>query len=657
MKHMFWRMRPAAARTGVMLVAGFLVAQSAVTQTAQGGADVRRNPNKKLRVDYVGFRPATWETDSVYEPQQDVPNRGGLVHVYMTNANDAPLDLRYWRANGEDESHWLLGRFLAWHRLYDHRIEPGASTVLEINAVSDHFSEGKSFEFAYVDSSWRPAGYHETVLKQDPVRVCSMVLPDNYNEILFHVRYSGNKNITFTSAEVLNYGGGKITWADDTLSGPGMTIGRLSLEKPLTPGQLIILKIGVKDSDQKRFVYAHRRAYVDRFPIGTWSANEKTYALLRRLHIDTIVKGGHSRDPFFSELAAKYGFHAMVHTTKFRGADILRDLGDHPAVDCWMLQDEPDWSTPPVVMLYSEETAKYYNKTKPTFITLCRNVKFFEYASIPDIPCMDHYTVTAPTSSKWPHGYGTYLEETAYYTRDLKEASEPKPIWVWSQAIASWTERPKRPVPTPEELAAQLMYNLGRGAKGIIWFNYEHEAAERYPDVREAMQRWGRVMRVTREDFLRSDPTALDINAPAKLDVAPLITPDKLILCLTNRDYDIDPAAYHFRTQKNVTVEIELPSWIEPALALEVTPDGVRQLPADIKRNKAGITVGDVHVCTLVVLPNARDVQQAYTAEYARALEQEKKRFDEASSRVLWHKHVVVKRRRKTHFVNNTEPY
>jgi hypothetical protein len=67
--------------------------------------------------------------------------------------------------------------------------------------------------------------------------------------------------------------------------------------------------------------------------------------------------------------------------------------------------------------------------------------------------------------------------------------------------------------------------------------------------------------------------------------------------------------------------------------------------------------VGDVHVCTLVVLPNARDVQQAYTAEYARALEQEKKRFDEASSRVLWHKHVVVKRRRKTHFVNNTEPY
>lgn len=619
-----WKIGPAAVCTGVMLVAG-LAACTASAQTAQKGADVRRNRHQKLRVDHVAFRRATWETEAVYEPQQDVPNRGGLVHVYMTNVTDAPLDLRYWRLNGKDESHWLLGRFLAWRRLYDHRIEPGASTVLEISAVSQQFSEGKPFKFAYVDSSWRPVAFQETVLNPDSLRVSSIVLPENYTDLLFHVRYTGEKKVSFTSAELLNHGDAKITWLDDTVNGPGMTIGRLALQKPLAPGQLIILKLGIEEGGEKRFVYAHRRAYVDRFPIGTWSANEDTYALLRRLHIDTIVKGGNSQDPFFTELAAKYGFHTMVHTTKFCGADILRDLGDHPAVDCWMLQDEPDWSTPPVVMLYAEETAKHYNKTKPTFITLCRNVKFFEYASIPDIPCMDHYTVTAPTSGKWPHGYGAHLEETAYYTRDLKEASEPKPIWVWSQAIASWTERPKRPVPTPEELAAQLMFNLGRGAKGILWFNYEHDVAERYPDVREAMKHWGRVMRVTRNDFLRSDPIALDIHAPAKVDVAPLVTPDKLILCITNRDYDIDPEAYPFRTQENVTIDLELPAWIDPAMALEVTPDGVRHLSADIKRKKAHITVGDVHVSTLVVLPNDPGVEQTYTTEYARALEEEKK--------------------------------
>ncbi|MFO7974218.1 MAG: hypothetical protein R6V12_06260 [Candidatus Hydrogenedentota bacterium] len=611
---------------GVIVVAGALTACTAVGQTAQKGADVRRNRNK-LRVDYVAFRPATWESEAVYEPQQDVPNRGGLVHIYMTNVSDAPLDLRYWRANGEDESHWLLGRFLAWHRLYDHRIEQSASTVLEINAVSEHFSEGKPFDFAYIDSSWRPAGFHKTILKHDPVRVSSMVLPENLKEILFHVRYTGEKNVKFVSAEVMDHSGGEIAWLDDTMRKPGATIGHLSLQEALTPGQLVILKLGLEEGGEERFVYAHRRAYVDRFPIGTWSANEETYALLRRLHVDTIVKRGNSRGPFFGELAAKCGFHAMVPTSKFRGADILRELGDHPAVDCWMLQDEPDWSTPPVVMLYAEETAKHYNRTKPTFITLCRNVKFFEYASIPDIPCMDHYTVTAPTSSKWPQRYGTRLEETAYYTRDLKEASEPKPIWVWSQAIASWSERPKRPVPTPEELAAQLMFNLGRGAKGILWFNYEHDVAERYPDVREAMKRWGRVMRVVRDDFLRSDPIAPDIDAPDNVDVAALVTPDKLILCITNQDYDIDPEAYPFRTQKDVTVEVGLPAWIEPAMALEVTPDGIRELPADIKRKKADISVGDVHVCALVVLPNDAGIEQTYSAEYTRAFEEEKKAF------------------------------
>lgn len=31
----------------------------------------------------------------------------------------------------------------------------------------------------------------------------------------------------------------------------------------------------------------------------------------------------------------------------------------------------------------------------------------------------------------------TRLEETAYYTRDLKYAAEPKLIWVWTQGIAN----------------------------------------------------------------------------------------------------------------------------------------------------------------------------------------------------------------------------
>ena len=32
--------------------------------------------------------------------------------------------------------------------------------------------------------------------------------------------------------------------------------------------------------------------------------------------------------------------------------------------------------------------------------------------------------------------------------------------------------------------------NVGRGAKGIIWFSYDHKPAEKYPDTRDEMQRF-----------------------------------------------------------------------------------------------------------------------------------------------------------------------
>ena len=87
----------------------------------------------------------------------------------------------------------------------------------------------------------------------------------------------------------------------------------------------------------------------------------------------------------------------MVHTNVVPRVDVLRDLGGHPAVDCWMIHDEPDWHYTPQMMLAAVQMTRHYNATKPTFITLCRNVKFFEYAFLPDIACQDHYSVTAPS--------------------------------------------------------------------------------------------------------------------------------------------------------------------------------------------------------------------------------------------------------------------
>ncbi len=600
---------------------------AAMAQTQQQGADAKARGADRLRFDYVGYRPARYETEFLHEPQNERPNRGGLIYAYFTNTSDKPIRLAFWRANGHDESYWRLGGFLAWDRVYGKVLDPGELGLLEIDAVSEDFAEGEPFSFAYIGRpSWSPVGSVETELRVNPIQITYIRVLPGLGELEVHVRNRGQEKVTLESLEIVGHVVKAVSWVGQTMDGPSRAIARLELEQPLASAGLLVAKLAVKNGQDTRPVYAHRRAFADWFPIGCWSNKPDTYALLRRLHIDTCVHGGRAEDEFYSGIAPKYGFRTMVPSG---GPDVdqLRSLGDHPAVACWMLADEPDWGTAPNIMLFVDRIVRRYNHTKPTFITLCRNVKFFEYAPICDIPCMDHYCVTAPTSSKWPKFYGTHLEETAYYTRDLKYASEPKPIWVWSQAIATWSERPKRPVPTPNELAAQLVLNLGRGAKGIIWFNYEHNVAQRYPDVRQAMQRWGRVLRLTRDDFLAAEPIETSVKTPEKVDVAPLASWDKLLLCVTNLDYEIHDQAYPFTTHKDVQVSMTLPEWIDPAVALEVAPDGVSRVPFNVKRGRVEVELGDLEVAKVIVLANDPAAASTYGRVYERVLQEEHREF------------------------------
>jgi hypothetical protein len=597
---------------------------STMAQTAQVGAQIDARSTDRLRLDYLHYRPAEWEKDLVEELENKPENEGGLVYLYLTNTSDEKINLRYWRINDNDESYWRLNHYVAWDRMYDENLDPGQQTVLEINAITKDFGPGSPFDFSFIDSSWAPVLRASSSLVEDPVQISYIRVLPGMQEVEVHIRNEGDTALPLSSLEIAGREVAEVDWVSTELPARGTSIGRATLAQPLPAASLLIVKAGVGD----RQVYAHRRAFEDYFPIGTWSGNEETYALLRRLHIDTIVEGGTSTNNFYSNLLPKYGFRTMVHTGSHVNVDVLRDLGDHPAVACWMIQDEPDWSIPANIMLHADETTRQYNSTKPTFITLCRNIKFFEYAPIADIPCQDHYAVTAPSSSKWPKFYGTRLEETAWYTRDLKLASEPKPIWIWTQAIANWDERPKRPVPTPEELAAQLVLNLGRGAKGILWFNYDHEVAEKFPEVRDAMRLWGRVMRVLRGDLLGAEPLVQPVEAPDKVDAVALASRDAVVVCLTNTDYEIHPEAYPFTMKEDVTVTVPLPQWLPEVTAVAVTTEGVQNLPVTISDGKATIEVGNLEVCRMIALVKDPAQVEAYKAEFEQAVDDEDKTFD-----------------------------
>jgi len=584
------------------LVAAVLSA-TASGQTLQLGADAGARGTARLAIDHVAYRAARWEAEAVREPEDDSPNLGGLVSVYVRNVSATPVNLRFWRLNGRDESVHRVDRRDAWDRTYALTLAPGATTVTEINGLSADFAAGRPFAFSWVDDSWAEVGGVEAVLAEEPVQVAFIrVLPGARGVEVF-VRSTGTTPVELSGAEVVGRGVTGVSWSARRLAGPGIAIARLDLAEPLDPGELAIVKVSFVDAGGPRSVFAHRRAFVDRFPLGTWGAEEPLRDELHRLSVDTAVVSGRRTDSFFARDAARLGMRAMVPTGVVTDVDQVRDLSGSPHVACWMIQDEPDWSTPATAVLLAERSVRSIDTSHPTMVTLCRNVKFFEYAPIPDIACMDHYCVTAPSSSAWPHPWGTRLEETAYYTRDLKMAAEPRPIWVWSQGLFTWTERPERPVPTVGELSAQLVLNLSRGAKGILWFSYKADLGERYPDVRAAMAGWGRTLALVRDDLVAVEPSPVPVEAPPGIDARLLVGREAAILCLTNLDYEPDPLGYRFRERRDVSVTVDLPEWLRPERAVRLDHAAAAEAAITTTDGRATIALGALADAAIVLIP------------------------------------------------------
>ena len=609
------------------LAAGVLVATGASAQAVKASSPTAK-ASGDIRIDYIGYRAARWEQGNVVERDAGRLNQGGLIQVYFTNTGDHPLRVKSYQINGRDGARYRLDGAVAWDRMFvPASLTPGASGIVEIDAVDAAFKPGSAFAFALSDQNDEELGKTDTTLAEDSVQVTAIRVLPGLRAVDVHVRHRGNGRADLTGIAVLGAQVAKMKWVGESLTESGHAIVHAELASALTPAQTITVKLSFKENGAARAVYANRRAFEDSFPIGVWTGEPDTYAVLRKMHVDTVVKGGAPQDPFFVTDAAKYGLRAIVSAEGASSPDTLRALGDSPLVNSWLLSDEPDTHTVPAVMEYVDASVKHLNASKPTFMTLCRNGKFFEYAPIADIPCMDHYCVAAPSSSVWPKPFGTRLEETAYYTRDLKAASEPKPVWVWSQALANWNGRPQRVVPTPDELAAQLTLNLGRGAKGVLWFNYDSKIAEKYPEMGAAMQGWGRALSVLREDLLASDTISTEYLNPAKVDASALASYDKLVLCVTNLNYEINPKGYPFTPVKGATVSVVLPSWLKPTVALLVGPDGVKTTAFSAKDGRAQVAFGDLDVCRIVVLANDAATESAYKDAYAKALEEEHKEY------------------------------
>jgi hypothetical protein len=592
--------------------------------TALAQENKSERPEPPVKVQYLALRPALWEEKALIEEVNEKRNLGGLVFVYFTNTSDKPVGIREWYLNRRESGHFRLAGDVAWDRRYTASLQPGETSVLEICGTSDDFQVGKNASFSIIDNNWSPVCWQPGVFEAEKLRVTSMIMDETLAKITIHIRsfISGEtiiKSVSFEGKKTK-----QLTLTSNEIEGNGHAIATIELGQPFEPGALALVKIETEINGKPQPIYSHRNAYADYFPNGTWGIEENQYTDAKKHHLNTMVRGGISTDKFFSQDYKTTGIKAMPHTGIYPEVDMLRDLENHPAVALWYIHDEPDWLYTPQLLMASNEMTKKYAAKKPTLITLCRNVKFFEFGFIPDIPCHDHYSVTAPTTSKWPYEYGTHLEETGYYTANLKYAAEPKPVWVWSQGVHLWEERPKMPLPTPDELGAQLYFNLSRGAKGNLWFTFMQEAGDKYPATKKALQEYSRLVRLLEKDFLASDPYHGKVTAPEKVDVASLITADKLIVFVTNTNYQISDSAYQWTNAKNVKIRIQVPQWFKANDGFEIVPStGIAPANFKIQNNSVELTLDELKMGRVFVFSVSKDTHKQFENRFSEILKVE----------------------------------
>ena len=67
-----------------------IVGRDSFAQTLQKGANVGGVKNARLSIEKIEYRAASWESTALREAEQDTPNRGGLIHVYVKNITQEP---------------------------------------------------------------------------------------------------------------------------------------------------------------------------------------------------------------------------------------------------------------------------------------------------------------------------------------------------------------------------------------------------------------------------------------------------------------------------------------------------------------------------------------------------------------------------------------
>ncbi|GBC92562.1 hypothetical protein HRbin15_01032 [bacterium HR15] len=581
---------------------------------------------------------------AILEPSPPRSELGGTFWVFLHNPkriarnvsaivlNDIPADSR------------TNGNGLNWFRLMPEPIPPRGSALLILNAQASLLRQSPlKFRLILADGE-----RHEWILpiEPSPLTLTSAWLEGMAPAEKHKSDTKGADRVPTQLTVVVRNDDPQRVWQIEQLRVQGKPLRFRTPESRLAPGelaflharlpfepepsQILALQVDARAGQATTMTAGVVRPLPRFFPIGTWRTEVwQDENLMRELvarGFDTFVFSDTHAEVerrAFEQTCPQLGVKALVFAGFPRpDTRFIERHAHNPHIIAYMIKDEPDWTEPREVDHWHlptlcERVAQVFRDrqvSSPVYLNLARSRRFGEFATIPDIACYDAYRVGAPMPDLSPAPWGNLLELAATYTEDLRANCEPLPFWVWAQGAHPWDERVwvegqlGRACPTPEEIRVQLWLQLGRGAKGVLWFTtFLEEPFRRYymqrlrplpesersrtveqlvahgREAYEEQTRLNRFLKTVREWLLRMEwagrATVEQATEPKRLDASLLLGEHEAALWLTNLAYEMHPQGYRFREQRAIRARIPLPRWWKPRRALWIDPTTQREIP------------------------------------------------------------------------------
>jgi len=280
------------------------------------------------------------------------------------------------------------------------------------------------------------------------------------------------------------------------------------------------------------------------------------------------------------------------------------------------------------------EALRKHDSNVPLLLNIDNTYKpenWYMYHQLADIPCVDPYYPEQLDQTYWNHPGTLSVHSKPTYVSGVtaisQSSGQPKPLHVILCSTRYQNEAlgQRGRFPTPEEKRMEVYYSIGNGAKGLSywWFAPDTNCVGIGKDEPEAHALWkeigllGAEVRTAGRVITQSCPANLPVKSPKELWTRTLLSgTDTVALIVVNDDVACDRVGTVYKPVEQAQVTVEIPGWITPMDAFEVTYEGIKDLPWKRDGSKVAVSLDKVNISRFVLITSDASLRNRLQMEY-----------------------------------------